>query len=218
MANIEFGILEVLDYNEFVTLKVIENDAFSVTLVDESIGIPLKELFKLNKKNSIDENAKEVLFDIFNKIILPEPRLIDSYKRFADESGINIKTTAEVTPIAESVPAVIVKPVAKPVVKKTTEAKDTKVVKPTKFPRRVGVQEVKEAIEKQNGVATLSQEAMIHSNILKNLHVRINNLLIKNMELEKLGTGEELPLTDPQILAFMSAIKIFNNKTRLIFK
>jgi len=82
-----------LDYNELVTISVIENDADLNNIVKDNIKISFNLLRKMAIENSLKLETKELLKDVFDKIILTKPDLIQTYTKLL-ESDITPKPVA----------------------------------------------------------------------------------------------------------------------------
>lgn len=200
--EIGFDILENLEYNDVIVLKVIEADNLLKEVFYEEIKIPFGTLYESALNNTIDENTKEYMNRFFNSAILTDFKVIQNYKKFADELQIPI----EVSPIFENE---VIEDVTEEVTETTTK-KSKKSKKAPKYPRRFRVDEVKEEIQKQGGKATLSQTAMISSNHLKNMNVKINNLLIRD--------SDKHLLSESDYLTIISTIRIVENKLKNVLK
>lgn len=195
----EFEILENLEYNNVIVLKVISGSDILKEVLLLEVKTPIPDLYELALNKTIDENTSDYLNRIFNTLILTDNKEIQNYKKIADELQIPIETLTK----NESV-------IVQNEVEEVTTEKNSK--KPPKYPRRFGIEKVKEQIKAQGGEATIPQTSMIYSNHLKNMHVRVNNLIIKDIH------GEERLLTDAEHLAFIAAVRIFDNKVKNIFK
>ncbi len=199
--EIGFEILEKLEYNDVIVLKVIESNKMLKEVFYEEIKIPFVTLYESALNNTIDENTKDYMDRFFNSLILTDKKAIQNYKKFADELEITLNLPTEIED--ESVEEISVE---------IEDVPEEKSGKPLKYPRRFGLEKVKEEIKKQGGEATLAQQAMIASNQLKNMNVRMNNLLIKAMH------SEENNLSDADYLVIISTIRIVENKLKNVFK
>ena len=195
----KFEILENLEYNDVIVLKVISGNDLLTEVLFQEIKTPIPNLYESALNKTTDDNTSDLLGRIFKTLILTDKKEIQNYKKIADELQIPIDIVSENEEVI----------VSDEVEEAPTE---TKSKKPLKYPRRFGVEKVKEQIKAQGGEATIPQTSMIYSNHLKNMHVRVNNLIIKDLH------DEERLLSDAEHLAFIAAVRIFENKVKNIFK
>lgn len=163
-----------LEFNSIVTIKIIEmyddlKDVFMSDL-DETFEMVKESVF--NKSES--EEVESLLLEVFNKIILTREEFIEKYTNNLSSLKGKLTTSKEVkTDVVKVEP----KPEETPLKKvKNPKEEETKV----KIPRRYGLLSIRKDIEKQGGVQTPLQRAMIASNDLKNLYVNIDKRLIKD--------------------------------------
>lgn len=204
----EFQILENLEYNSVIILKVIESSEILKEVFYEEIKTPIHTLYESALNDKLDEKINDYLIRFFNSLILTDIREIQKYKKVSDELQIPINIlTDEQNVITDKIES---EDNSDENIEEEVTVK--KSGKPLKYPRRYGLEKVKEEIKKQGGEATLAQTAMIYSNSHKNEHVRVNNILIKDLH------SEEEFISDADKLILISAFKIFTNKTRPILK
>ena len=195
----EFLKLEDLEYNEIITLNLIEKEEDLNNIFVDEIKTTFDELRKLSSENSLDEDTKDFILEIFNCLILIKKDYVDKYKRLIGESPIHIKvepTVVEEPIITEKPKKVVFEPI-----KKTKE-----------LPRRFGLVKIKEEITKQGGKATSAQTTAIALNKLKNINCTLNNRLVNDMLMDdKIYTEEDY-------LVIKSTVKIVENKLKEILK
>lgn len=151
-----------LEYNEFVTLSVIETDVDLSNIVKDDIKLPINVLRKMAVDGQLKSETKELLRDIFDKIILTKSDLIEKYS--------NISET----------------------IKSPENNKSIKPEKVKLLPRRYGKEKILTDIQKQDGKMTPLQKAMLELNDLKNLTVNLNNRCIKTyFNEDKVLTNED---------------------------
>lgn len=81
-----------------------------------------------------------------------------------------------------------------------------------KYPRRFGIAKVREEIQQQGGEPTLRQQAMIASNHLKNMNVKINNLLIKDF------VNDEKQISETELSFIISTVETIEKQLKQILK
>lgn len=220
-----------LEYNELITLGVIEQNDDLKEIFTEEIKMPFNILYRLQKEGSLNDRTKELLVDMFEKVILTSKTFVDKYQRLA--SGIDTTKTDPVEVVVKVVeetklPEVKPEPIENVIFK--TEAykvkhdnpiedkiKDKVSVKQTKakeveIPRRYGAEKIRKDIEAQGGKATSAQRASLQNNKLKNLYVNLDRKLIKTML-----TNEKF-LTDEDCRKISSAITTFERQINEIIK
>lgn len=197
-----------LEYNELVTLGVIDATDDLKDIFTDEVKLPFSALYRLSKEGSLSDDTKDMLNIIFEKLILTKKEYVQKYLRLADVSGVKITQidNVELEPI---------EPQATPIVKDLdveVVIEKQKPIKETKIPRRYGKQAIEEDIEKQGGKPTNVQLAALAVNDLKNIAVNLNARLIKDM------VSENKLLTDEDYRDIKSTIKIVQNKLKLILK
>lgn len=183
--------LKDLDYNELIALAVIEKDEDLKEIFVDEVKTSFNLVLTLSKEDKLNEKTKSLIKDLFDKVILSKPILIDWYLRFMDSSK-NDEAIEETT-------IEIPKPV--PVKKQKKE---------NVLPRRYGKANIVKDIEKQGGKATNAQLTALSVNNLKNLYVNLNNRLVKDM------LTDNPILTDEDYREIRSTIQILENKMRPI--
>ena len=206
--------LKDLEYNTTITLGVIEQDADLNSIFTEDIKLPFNILYKLSEEGRLNDRTKELLVNIFEKLILTKKDLIDKYLRYANSEGIKINYSNDLVVEVEDdikeeeeeedIFPPIVEEVKKLSVKKEKTGKE--------LPRRYGREKILEDIKKQGGVATPVQRAMLSCNSLKNIYVNLSARGVKDM----LG-GTEL-LSDEDCRKIISVITIAERQLEDILK
>ena len=191
-----------LKFDPIITIGVIEKDADLREVFKEDINLPFPILYRLAKEDTLSAETKELLESIFDKVILAKPNLIESYKRL----GGQISIVDVVEPIAD-----VVEPIAEEPIKDIIEDKVSSK-KENDIPRRYGKVKILSDIKEQGGKATNPQLTALAVNDLKNIYVNLSNRLIKDMLLE------DKILTDEDMRDIRSAIKIVENKLKVILK
>jgi len=139
-----------LEYSELVTLRVIEMDEMSTSILREDLHQPFLLLYKLSKEGLLTEKDQEKIKAIFDYGICTNKLLIDKYQRIihgVTEPIANeevVENEGNSTDIEISVKTSVPK-VSKPVVKKsadivtdikTPEKKVANTKKEKELPRR----------------------------------------------------------------------------------
>ncbi len=192
-SSYEIEVLEELDYNNLIILKIIERNPELTLIFLKNINVPFDELYEMVENNTLTEDIIEVFNGILDSIIVTSEKYISHYKEFYAQTN-QYKVTAP-TPTSTVT---------------ETPVKDKPII--VKKPRRFGLEKVKEEIRANGGKATLRQTVQMELNDVKNLNVRLNNKVIRDMFNL---TDEEID-NDPDYLAIISLARIFKNKTRKI--
>jgi len=190
MAKVADKITD-LEFDEIITLKIIEQDEDLNQLFLKRTNLSFSVLYSLSKQNLIGTETRELLENIFNDIILTKEVLISKYKGF-----INSETT-------EDKPNDTIAVIDTPKPKKE---------KKEKLPRRYGKEKILKDIKDQGGKATPLQNAMLRVNDLKNIYVNLSARGIKDMV-----SGTSL-LSDADCRDITSAITIVERKLEEILK
>ena len=211
------GKLKELEYNELIPLAVIENYEDLSDIFKSEIKMPFSILYKLQKEGKLNDATKEILVDIFEKVILTKNDFIDKYQQFL--SGFDtetprltpheavveaIKNIVEIeVPIVEMV---IETPIKDIIEDKVSEKKESLV------PRRYGKEKITKDIEAQGGKSTPVQRAMLKVNDLKNIYVNLSTRGIKDM------IANTDSLSDEDCRKIVSAITTFERQMAEIVK
>lgn len=186
--------LKELEYDELITLGVIEKDEDLSTIFKEEINLSFNLLRTLAKENKLSDNTKSLMRTLFDKVILTKTDLINKYTNLAQSIGKTIKVLDDIPVIIEEVQ-----------INKTT--KKEKVL-----PRRYGKALIQKDIQKQGGKPTNAQITALALNDLKNVYVNLNARLIKDMLTDK------NTLTDEDYREIRSTITLVKNKLKMILK
>jgi hypothetical protein len=201
--------LKELEYNSTITLGVIEQDADLISIFTDEIRLPFSILYKLSEEGKLNDRTKELLVNIFEKLILTKKDLIDKYLRYANSEGVKINYSNDlVVEVEAEVEEVMVSPIAEEVKKIVLKKEKTG----KELPRRYGREKILEDIQKQGGTATPVQRAMLSCNSLKNIYVNLSARGVKDM----LG-GTEL-LSDEDCRKIISVITIAERQLEDILK
>jgi hypothetical protein len=194
----EIKKLAELEYNEMITLAVIESDEDLTSIFKEDIGLSFPLLKTIATKNELNPQTKQLLVDIFESIISTSNRYISNYIRFG---GILIgDVIVEEKPILDSILETI----------ETT--KPTRVKKEKVLSKWYGKKRIGKEIAEQGGKATPTQRAMLEINDLKNIY---SNLLARGIK--DLETGSNL-LTDADCRKIASVVKLAKQQLAEILK
>jgi hypothetical protein len=69
-----------LEYNELVTLGLIEKNEDLSSIFTSEINLSYNVLYTLQKEGKLSEETKSLLLDLFNKVILTRSNFIEAYK------------------------------------------------------------------------------------------------------------------------------------------
>jgi len=209
----EVAKLKEIDYNTTITLGVIEQDVDLKEIFTDEIKLPFNILYRLSEEGRLNDRTKEILANIFEKLILTKKELIDKYLRYATTEGIDINYTKELEiEIEEDEQIDEEEGVIEPVVEtpKKTIVKKEKTGK--ELPRRYGKEKITQDITKQGGTATPVQRAMLKVNDLKNIYVTLSARGIKDM------LGDAGLLSDEDCRKIVSVITIAERQLEDILK
>ena len=182
--------LKDLEYNELITLAVIEKDEDLKDILVDTVSSSFNLILTLAKEDKLSDDTKQFIRSLFDKVILSKPLLIDWYLRFMSH-----ETSTEKEPIQE-----VIEPIP------------TKKTKEKGLPRRYGKANIVKDIEKQGGKATNAQLTALSVNELKNIYVNLNSRLVNDLLTDK------PKLTDEDYRVIRSTIKIVENKINPILK
>ena len=218
------GKLKELEYNELITLAVIENYEDLSDIFKSDIKMPFNILYKLQKEGKLNDATKEILVDIFEKVILTKNEFIDKYQQFLNGFDIEtprptphdlvveaIKNIVEIEEPSVNIEVPIVEVVIETPIKDIIEDKVSSK-KESIVPRRYGKEKITQDIEAQGGVATPVQRAMLKVNDLKNIYVNLSTRGIKDMVV---GADS---LSDEDCRKIVSAITTFERQMAEIVK
>lgn len=209
----EVAKLKEIDYNTTITLGVIEQDVDLKEIFTDEIRLPFNILYKLSEEGRLNDRTKEILTNIFEKLILTKKELIDKYLRLANTSGVHIDNIKELEIEVEEDEEIdeeegIVEPVVETPKKKAVKKEKTG----KELPRRYGKEKITQDIAKQGGTATPVQRAMLKVNDLKNIYVNLSARGIKDM------LGDAGLLSDEDCRKIVSVITIAERQLEDILK
>jgi len=193
---VELKKLSNLEYNELITLAVIESDEDLTNIFRDDVPLSFNILRSIIQKNELNPQTKELLKDIFEGIILTSKQLIEKYVNLG---GKSIQNTIEHI-IETKIEEPIVEEINKPKKKEKT------------LPKWYGKQRLEKEIAEQGGKATPTQRAMLELNELKNIY---SNLLARGIK--DIETGTNL-LSDEDCRKITSVIKIAKRQLSEIIK
>jgi hypothetical protein len=211
----EIQKLKDLKYNTTITLGVIQQDNDLLEIFTEQIKLPFNILFRLSEEGILNEKTKELLTNIFEKLILTKKDLIDKYLRLADTNGVVVSTIKEIPIEVEEedfdeeenlIPIIV------DTEKVEKKAKEKKEKTGKELPRRYGKEKIAQDIAKQGGNATPVQRAMLKVNDLKNIYVNLSSRGIKDM------LGDANLLSDEDCRKIISVITIAERQLEDILK
>ncbi len=209
----EVAKLKEIDYNTTITLGVIEQDVDLKEIFTDEIKLPFNILYRLSEEGRLNDRTKEILTNIFEKLILTKKELIDKYLRLANTSGVHIDNIKELEIEVEEDEEIdeeesIVEPVVETPKKKAVKKEKTG----KELPRRYGKEKITQDIAKQGGTATPVQRAMLKVNDLKNIYVNLSARGIKDM------LGDAGLLSDEDCRKIVSVITIAERQLEDILK
>lgn len=228
MATVVDKIQE-LEYDELVTLGVIEQNEDLFEIFKSEVKMPINLLYKLQQNGQLNDETKGVLRDFFDKLILTKQSFINQYLKLAGLEPSDVKPTVEkelklrddVLPVAE--PKVIDLNLTDGGLQKgelsiitAGVGKTTKMTKPVvkekEVPRRYGKQEIEKDIKNQGFKATPKQRAGLKLNDLKNMNQVLNTKFIKDTHLEN------QILTDDDYIKIEASVVMFQRSLEAILK
>jgi hypothetical protein len=181
-----------LEYDELITLAVIESDEDLKEIFYDDVKISYNMLLTLSKENKLNKETKEFIRKIFDKLILINKQLINKYVLLAEGESKNVMKQEETQPVIQE--------------PKEPEKKE-KIL-----PRRYGKMNIVKDIQNQGGKATNAQLAALEVNDLKNIYINLNNRLINDL------LTDNPRLNDEDYRDIRSAIKIVKTKMKNILK
>jgi len=181
-----------LEYDELITLAVIESDEDLKEIFYDDVKISYNMLLTLSKENKLNKETKEFIRKIFDKLILINKQLINKYVLLAEGESKNVMKQEETPPVIQE--------------PKEPEKKE-KIL-----PRRYGKMNIVKDIQNQGGKATNAQLAALEVNDLKNIYINLNNRLINDL------LTDNPRLNDEDYRDIRSAIKIVKTKMKNILK
>ena len=184
-----------LEYNEIITLNLIEKDADLCEIFKEDINLPFSILYRMSKEGALTEEIKSMIFELFDKIISTKKIYVEKYIRLQNAE-----------PETQEIPQPVVQEIS------VEPAAEPKPKKEKVTPRRYGKVAIQEDIAKQGGRATNAQLTALAVNDLKNIWVNLNARLIKDMLLD------DKILTDEDYRDIRSTVKIAETKLKNVLR
>lgn len=191
---IQIEKIEDLAYNKLATLKMVEENEDLNEIFTDDVKITFPILYRLLSEDKLNQRVEELLFSIFDNIILTKKDLVYKYKQLTETQIMSDVVVQE------------------PVVEQTVEPKEIGAEDDKVLPRRYGKMNIIKDIEKQGGRATSVQRAMLKVNELKNMYVKLSNRGIKHMI-----AGSDM-LSDEDCRKITAAITTFNRQMSEILK
>ena len=196
--------LAELEYNELVTLGMMEQCGDLREIFTDEIKVPFTMLYSLQKEGKLNDETKELLVGLFENLILTSKDLINKYQRLINTPQTEPVEVAEV--IEEVVEVEEIAVVEKPIKDKVSVKKESVI------PRRYGKEKINKDIEAQGGKSTPVQRAMLKVNDLKNIYVNLSTRGIKDM------IANTDSLSDEDCRKIVSAITTFERQMADIVK
>lgn len=210
MANTIEKLAE-LEYNELVTLGMMEQCGDLREIFTDEIKVPFTMLYSLQKEGKLNDETKQLLVELFENLILTSKDLIGKYQRLMQSPPTPQTEPVEVAEVVEEVIEVeevaVVEESIKVVIKDKVSEKKESVI-----PRRYGKEKITKDIEAQGGIASPVQRAMLKVNDLKNIYVNLSTRGIKDM------VANTDSLSDEDCRKIVSAITTFERQMADIVK
>jgi hypothetical protein len=186
-----------LKYDELITLYLIETEELLNELFVEKVKTPFNLLYKFSKEGGelLSAETKEIIFQLFDNIILTKKSLADRYQHLQNTGYVN---------------QVLVKKGIDEVVEPTPVAVEETPKKEKALPRRYGKDKILKDIKDQGSPATPLQRAMIDLNDVRNLYVKLSDRGIKDL----LGGGQNF--TEEDCRKISAIVKTFKQQTEAI--
>ena len=215
--------LAELEYNELVTLGMMEQCGDLREIFTDEIKVPFTMLYSLQKEGKLNDETKQLLVELFENLILTSKDLIGKYQRLMQSPPTPQTEPVEVAEVIEEVVEVEEVAVVEAFDKEKADAITTmgrKVVrelesvvkKESVIPRRYGKEKITKDIEAQGGKSTPVQRAMLKVNDLKNIYVNLSTRGIKDM------IANTDSLSDEDCRKIVSAITTFERQMADIVK
>ena len=202
--------LAELEYNELVTLGMMEQCGDLREIFTDEIKVPFTMLYSLQKEGKLNDETKQLLVELFENLILTSKDLIGKYQRLMQSPPTPQTEPVEVVEVIEEVVEIeevaVVEPIKVVIKDKVSEKKETVI------PRRYGKEKITKDIEAQGGIASPVQRAMLKVNDLKNIYVNLSTRGIKDM------IANTDSLSDEDCRKIVSAITTFERQMADIVK
>lgn len=206
MANTIEKLAE-LEYNELVTLGMMEQCGDLREIFTDEIKVPFTMLYSLQKEGKLNDETKQLLVELFENLILTSKDLIGKYQRLMQSPPTPQTEPVEVAEVVEEVIEVEEVAVVETPIKDKVSVKKESVI-----PRRYGKEKITKDIEAQGGKSTPVQRAMLKVNDLKNIYVNLSTRGIKDM------IANTDSLSDEDCRKIVSAITTFERQMADIVK
>tara|TARA_R110000782_G_scaffold144871_3_gene237704 strand:- start:9668 stop:10321 length:654 start_codon:yes stop_codon:yes gene_type:complete len=205
-----------LKYDEIITLNLIEKDEDLCGIFKEDINLPFTMLYRMAKDDSLNDDIKSLVFELFDKVICCKKNYVDKYLRLQN-AGLK---TLVIDPV--SFPVENINPIE--FIERDTTTLSTKVAvveleiklpntkKEKETPRRYGKVAIQEDILKQGGRPTNAQRAALALNRMKNIRTNVAARLVKDMLLD------DKILSDEDYRNIISGVNIIEAKWKKFLK
>jgi hypothetical protein len=192
--------LKDLEYDEAVTLAVIEKDTDLKEIFSDEFNMTYPTILYMASEGNLTSDMKDYAKCLFEKIIVSKPNLIEWYLRLSESSPV---INQDVKEAVEEVKEEVVEEVKTPIKEKVKKSKKEKLL-----PRRYGKANIVVDIEKQGGKATNAQLTALSINKLKNIYVNLNTRLVSDM------LSDKRCFTDEEYRDIRSTIQILEYKMK----
>ena len=188
-----------VDYNEYLTLLVIEKDQDLLEIFTDDISMSFTLVKTLSKEDKLGEETKIFIKEIFDKIILTKTSLVNKYLNQATVNGLDIKAV-QIDQSQVSIP------------EPEPEAKKKRTKTQPELPRRYGKDKIEQDIILNGGKPTSAQLTALMINDLKNIYSRLNSRIVNDL------LTDDPIYTDEDYRDIRSTIQIVKNKLRNLLK
>lgn len=188
-----------VDYNEYLTLLVIEKDQDLLEIFTDDISMSFTLVKTLSKEDKLGEETKTFIKEIFDKIILTKTSLVNKYLNQATVNGLDIKAV-QIDQPQVSIP------------EPEPEAKKKRTKTQPELPRRYGKDKIEQDIILNGGKPTSAQLTALMINDLKNIYSRLNSRIVNDL------LTDDPIYTDEDYRDIRSTIQIVKNKLRNLLK
>jgi hypothetical protein len=173
-------------------------------IFEEKVKTPFNMLYLLIKDggDAVSTETKQVIFDIFDKLISTGVALSERYQHLQNSGFVSKKLEEKYVSKVEPESKVEVAP------EKTVSVEKPK--KEKELPRRYGKDKIQKDIKEQGTPATALQRAMIDLNDIRNLYVKLSDRGIKDL----LGGGQNF--TDEDCRKISAIVKTFKQQVESI--
>ena len=206
--------IKELEYNEFITISVIESDEDLTSVFKQVTPLSFKLIRSIAKQGKLNAETKDIMVSIFENVICTKKEYIQKYLRFMEGAIDNFPSSKEIINEESTENTVEEIKMITPIIESIDEPVEVvvKEKKEKELPRRFGKEKILLEIEKQGGKATPVQRAMLKVNSLKNLYVNLSARGIKDM------VGGNHLLSDEDCRKITSVITIAERQLEEILK